>query len=96
MKFYRHDRDSNPGRCGENQTCQPLHHRPMRRVGGWGEHGGGGRGRTWRSAETVNGALEGMRQSKQPEMGLSEYFLFDIYIYIYIYIYHFVLSLYIL
>ena len=21
MKFYRHDRDSNPDRCGENQTC---------------------------------------------------------------------------
>ena len=21
MKFYRHDRDSNPGRCDENQTC---------------------------------------------------------------------------
>ena len=29
MKFYRHDRDSNPDRCGENQTCLPLHHRPM-------------------------------------------------------------------
>ena len=24
MKFY-HDRDSNPDRCGENQTCYPLH-----------------------------------------------------------------------
>ena len=21
MKFYRHDRDTNPNRCGENQTC---------------------------------------------------------------------------
>ena len=21
MKFYHHDRDSNPGRCSENQTC---------------------------------------------------------------------------
>ena len=28
MKFYRHDRDSNPDLCGEIQTCQPLHHRP--------------------------------------------------------------------
>ena len=24
MKFYRHDRDSNPDRCSDNQTCQ-LH-----------------------------------------------------------------------
>ena len=29
MKFYRHDRDSNPDRCSENQTCEPLHHRPI-------------------------------------------------------------------
>ena len=29
VNFYRHDRDSNPDRCGENQTCLPLHHRPM-------------------------------------------------------------------
>ena len=26
MKIYRHDRDLNPDRCGENQTCYPLHH----------------------------------------------------------------------
>ena len=29
MKFYRHDQDSNPDRCGENQTCYPLHHSPI-------------------------------------------------------------------
>ena len=29
MKVYSHDRDSNPDRSGENQTCQPLHHRPI-------------------------------------------------------------------
>ena len=28
MKFYHHDRDLNPDRCSENQTCYPLHHRP--------------------------------------------------------------------
>ena len=28
MKFYPHDRDSNPDRCGENQTCYPLCPRP--------------------------------------------------------------------
>ena len=30
MKFYRHDRDSNPDRCGESQTCEPQHYRPIK------------------------------------------------------------------